>query len=81
MNATEAEIDHLEQQIPSLSAAAVEIAYNQALAAGVEVLVSGSFGGSFGLYQVSSDGSRKLVKKADYEPLHVPAEKRVITIP
>jgi hypothetical protein len=35
--------DYLEQQIPSLSAAAVHVAYWQALATGQAVLVSGEW--------------------------------------
>jgi len=73
----EAELENIDQELPSLFAAAVKNAYNQALASNVKVLVSGSHG----LYQVFPDGSRELIKKADYEPLHVPAGMRVRTIP
>ena len=39
MSDSEKTLDYLEQQIPSLSAAAVDVAYWQALAAGQHVLV------------------------------------------
>jgi predicted dinucleotide-utilizing enzyme len=58
MEAPEKTLDYLEQQIPGLSAAAVRVAYWQALAAGQDVLVSGEGG----IYQMLPDGSRKLVK-------------------
>ena len=44
MSDSEKALDYLEQQIPSLSAAAVDVAYWQALAAGQQVLVSGEGG-------------------------------------
>jgi hypothetical protein len=65
-------LDYLEQQIPSLSAAAVDVAYWQALAAGQVVLVSGAGG----IYQALPDGTRKLVKPMP-EPLSVPVGTRV----
>lgn len=72
MGDSEETLDYLEQQIPSLSGAAVDVAYWQALAAGQRVLISGEGG----IYQVFSDGTRKLVKAAG-EPLSVPAGTRV----
>ena len=72
MTAGEEAIDALEQQVPSLSAAAVNTAYRQALAAGRKVLVSEGEG----LYEVAADGSRKFVK-AMAERLRVPAGTRV----
>jgi hypothetical protein len=42
MSHSEKTLDYLEQKIPSLSAAAVEVAYWQALAAGQKVLVKAS---------------------------------------
>lgn len=72
MSNSEETLDYLEQQIPSLSAAAVDVAYWQALATGQAVLVSGDRG----LYQVFPDGTRKLVKSLD-EPLSVPVGTRV----
>ena len=68
----EAALDYLEQQIPSLSAAAVDVAYWQALATGQAVLVSGEGG----IYQVFPDGTRKLVKTTE-APLSVPVGTRV----
>ena len=68
----EAALDYLEQQIPSLSAAAVDVAYWQALATGQAVLVSGEGG----IYQVFPDGTRKLVKTTE-TPLSVPVGTRV----
>ncbi len=65
-------LDYLEQQIPGLSAAAVDVAYWQALAAGQAVLVSGEGG----IYQAFPDGTRKLVK-ALAKPLSVPVGTRV----
>ena len=72
MSNSEETLDYLEQQIPSLSAAAVDVAYWQALATGQAVLVSGDRA----LYQVFPDGTRKLVKSLD-EPLSVPVGTRV----
>jgi len=65
-------IDNLEQQIPSLSAAAVTVAYLQALASGQTVLVSGEGG----IYQVFADGTKKLIKPME-QPLSVPVGTRV----
>lgn len=65
-------LDYLEQQIPSLSAAAVGVAYIQALASGQTVLVSGAGG----LYEALPDGTRKLVKPLA-KPLSVPVGTRV----
>lgn len=70
---SEAALDYLEQQIPSLSAAAVDVAYWQALAAGQTVLVSGEGGG---IYQAFADGTRRLVKPTA-QPLSVPVGTRV----
>jgi len=74
MRATDPEqvLDYLEQQIPGLSAAAVDVAYWQALAAGQAVLVSGEGG----IYQAFPDGTRKLVKALP-KPLSVPVGTRV----
>lgn len=69
---SEETLDYLEQQIPSLSAAAVDVAYWQALAAGQEVLVSGDGG----IYQAFADGTRKLIKVTE-KPLSVPVGTRV----
>jgi len=49
-------LGYLEQQIPSLSAAAVDVAYWQALATGQAVLVSGEGG----IYEAHADGTKKL---------------------
>ena len=65
-------LDYLEQQIPSLSAAAVDVAYFQALASGQTVLVSGEGG----IYQALPDGTKKLVKKLA-KPLSVPVGTKV----
>lgn len=65
-------LDYLEQQIPGLSAAAVDVAYWQALASGQAVLVSGDGG----IYQVYADGSRRLIKTTE-KPLSVPVGTRV----
>ena len=65
-------LDYLEQQIPSLSAAAVDVAYWQALASGQAVLISGEGG----IYEAFSDGSRKLVKTTA-TPLSVPVGTKV----
>lgn len=72
MTNSEETIDYLEQQIPSLSAAAVDVAYWQALAAGRKVLVSGDGG----IFEVAADGSRKFVK-ATAKLLSVPVGTRV----
>lgn len=69
---SEAVIDYLEQQIPSLSAAAVDVAFWQALATGQAVLVSGDGG----IYQAFPDGTRKLIKTTP-APLSVPVGTRV----
>ncbi len=65
-------LDYLEQQIPSLSAAAVDVAYIQALASGQMVLVSGDGG----IYQALPDGTKRLVKELA-KPLSVPVGTRV----
>lgn len=54
-------LDYLEQQIPSLSAAAVDVAYWQALASGQTVLISADDG----VYQAFPDGTRKLRDAVD----------------
>lgn len=72
MNSSEQAIDHLEKQIPSLSAAAVDVAYWQAVAAGRKVLVSEDGG----IYEVAANGSKKFVK-AIAERLSVPVGTRV----
>ena len=72
MTHREEAIDYLEKQIPSLSAAAVDVAYWQALAAGRTVLVSGDGG----IYEVAADGTRRFVKAAA-ERLSVPIGTRV----
>jgi hypothetical protein len=72
MTDTEKTLDYLEEQIPALSGAAVDVAYWQALAAGQTVLVSGDCG----IYQVFPDGTRKQVK-ATGKPLSVPVGTRV----
>ncbi len=69
---SEQTLDYLEQQIPSLSAAAVDVAYFQALASGQTVLVSGEGG----IYQALPDGTQKLVKKLA-KPLSVPVGTKV----
>ena len=69
----EAAQDHLEQQLPSLSAAAVGVAYWQALAAGQEVLVSSEGG----IYRAFPDGTQQLVKATTDKPLSVPVGTRV----
>lgn len=69
---SEKALDYLEQQIPSLSAAAVDVAFWQALATGQAVLVSGDGG----IYQAFPDGTRKLVKTTE-TPLSVPVGTRV----
>lgn len=72
MTDTERTLDYLEEQIPSLSAAAVDVAYWQALAHGQTVLVSGEGG----IYQAFPDGTKKLIKTAE-KPLSVPVGTRV----
>ena len=65
-------LDYLEQQIPSLSAAAVDVAYWKALASGQTVLVSGDGG----IYQAFPDGTKTLIKTTE-KPLSVPVGTRV----
>jgi hypothetical protein len=65
-------LDYLEQQIPSLSAAAVDVAYWQALATGQKVLVSGDDG----IYQAFADGTKILIKPTG-KSLSVPVGTRV----
>jgi len=72
MTDSEKALDYLERQIPSLSAAAVDVAYWQALAAGQKVLISGEGG----IYEVSPDGMRTLVKATE-KPLNLPVGTRV----
>jgi len=69
---SEKALDYLEQQIPNLSAAAVDVAYWHALASGMAVLVSGEGG----IYRAFPDGTRKLVKALE-KPLSVPVGTRV----
>lgn len=72
MDDPEQTIDYLEQQIPGISAAAVTVAYLQALASGQIVLVRGENG----IYQVFADGTKKLIKRME-QPLCVPVGTRV----
>ncbi|MCX8495357.1 MAG: hypothetical protein ORN51_04150 [Akkermansiaceae bacterium] len=72
MTDSEKALDYLEQQIPSLSAAAVDVAYWQALAAGQKVLISDEGG----IYEVSPDGMRTFVKATE-KPLNLPVGTRV----
>jgi hypothetical protein len=65
-------LDYLEQQIPGLSAAAVDVAYWQALAAGQKVLISDGDG----IYEVFPDGTRTFVKATE-KPLDLPVGTRV----
>ena len=54
-------LDFLESQIPDLAAAAVTIAYNQALAAGLSVLqVEGDE-----LIEQFPDGTKRFIKKIE----------------
>ena len=69
---SEQTLDYLEQQIPSLSAAAVDVAYWRALASGQTVLVSGDDG----IYEAFADGTKKLVKKME-KRLSIPVGTRV----
>ena len=72
MSDSEKALDYLEQQIPSLAAAAVDVAYWQALAAGLKVLVSGEGG----IYEVFPDGTQSFVKSTP-KPLSLPVGTRV----
>lgn len=72
MSDAEQTLDYLELQIPSLSGAAVDVAYIQALASGQRVLVSGEGG----VYEAFPDGTRKLVKLLE-KPLSVPVGTKV----
>jgi hypothetical protein len=65
-------LDYLELQIPSLSAAAVDVAFWQALGSGQAVLVSDDGG----VYQTYPDGTRKLIKTTA-QPLSMPVGTRV----
>ncbi len=69
---TEQTLDYLEQQIPGLSAGAVDVAFWQALASGQAVLVSGEDG----IYQTFADGTKKLIKPMEPR-LSVPVGTRV----
>jgi len=72
MSDSEKTLDYLEQQIPSLSAAAVDVAFWKALAAGQKVLVSGEGG----IYEACPDG-RRIFVKATGKPLNLPIGTRV----
>ena len=72
MNDSDSALDYLEQQIPSLSAAAVDVAYWQALSSGLEVLISDDDG----IYQALPDGTKKLIKPTD-KPLSIPVGTRI----
>ncbi len=65
-------LDYLEEQIPSLSGAAVDVAFWEALASGQTVLVSDDAG----LYRVFADGTRTLVKPLE-TPLSIPLGTKV----
>lgn len=65
-------LDYLEQKIPRLAAAAVDVAYCQALASGQTVLVSEDDG----IYQIFPDGTKTLIKPMA-QRLQVPAGTRV----
>ena len=71
MSDAEKRIDFLEMQIPSLSAA-VDVAYWQAMANGLTVLVSDKGG----IFQAFPDGTQKLVKTTEM-PLSVPVGTRM----
>ncbi len=68
----EAALSYLEQQIPSLAAAACRLAFWQALASGQPVLVSEDDG----IYRVFADGSKMLIKPIE-KPLRVPVGTKV----
>jgi hypothetical protein len=72
MTDSEQTLDYLEQQIPGLTGAAVDVAYWHALASGQKVLVSGEGG----VYEAFADGTKKLVKVLE-KPLSVPVGTRV----
>jgi len=65
-------LDYLESQIPTLAVAALTVAYWQALAAGLSVLVCHDGA----IYENFPDGSRRFVKKAE-PPVYVPAGARL----
>lgn len=69
---SEKALDYLEQQIPGLSAAAVDVAFWEALAAGQKVIISDEDG----IYEVSPDGTRTFIK-AIGKPLVLPVGTRV----
>ncbi len=69
---SEETIDYLEKQIPSLCAAAVDVAYWRVLAAGRTVLISDQGG----VYEVFPNGARRLIKTVG-RPLDVPVGTRV----
>ena len=56
---TDEEMDILEKQIPYLAVAALKLAYHQALAAGLSVVVAEDDA----LYEVFPDGTRKFIEK------------------
>ena len=61
MKDNEKVIDYLEQHIPELAAAAIKIAYWQALASGSSVLISEN--GE--IVEVFPDGTRKFIQKTE----------------
>jgi len=65
-------LDYLESHIPTLAIAALTVAYWQALAAGLSVLVCDEGA----IYENFPDGSRRFVKKIE-PPFHVPAGTRL----
>jgi hypothetical protein len=65
-------LDYLESQIPTLAVAALTVAYWQALAAGLSVLVCEDGA----IYENFPDGSRRFVMKTEPR-VHVPAGTRL----
>jgi len=72
MSDREKTLDYLESQIPTLAVAALTIAYWQALAAGLSVLVCHDGA----IYENFPDGSSRFVKEIE-PPVHVPAGSRL----
>jgi hypothetical protein len=66
-------LDYLEAQIPGLSAAAVDVAYWQALSSGQAVLVSDDGG----IYRVFPDGTKTHLKSTA-KALSMPVGTRVL---
>ena len=72
MTDSERELETLENQVPALSADAVNKAYSTALKTGSVYVSRQSENGGWGVFEVFSNGTRKFIKDID-SPSYKPA--------